>query len=150
MQPPEDRGEDEALPRLETNVLAGELALNVWAEFNELTDALSCGKIETVRERRIIALSTREIIQLALAGEAHPFARRDLAGEHLADVVVGVGNVGRGIRFKVIGFYEGRGRVTITRAIRNRTIAELVATGSIRFCYSVFAGGANLLQGSLD
>ena len=98
MKPSENCGEDETLPGLEVNELPSKLfALDMRAEFDEFTDALCRFEIEDERELGIAAFCAREIVDLALAGEASPLASRDTAGENVIAISTSDSNVWVGI-----------------------------------------------------
>lgn len=70
------------------------------AELDKFTNTLRGLVIEDIRKGRIVLLGAREIIELALAGEASPLTGRDPAGNDVITIAKSESNMRR--------FYFGR------------------------------------------
>lgn len=117
IEPSENSGEDEALPRLELKESAFELAaFDMRRELDEYADPLGSVVVEEKREFGIVEAAAREVVELALAGEASPFAGGNAAGQDVVNISASESNMRR--------FYLGRN----------------AASGSCFFLFSISLG----------
>lgn len=99
--PPEDRGQDEHLPGLQNNHLAGQWAFDVGQSLNEGAQVVrwAVGPAIAVKQFRIelvetaLALEADQVIELAFAGFLDPLAGQDLMRDNALSILFGARSV---------------------------------------------------------